>query len=535
MTPQDIFDVYKKLVQTNSKLPTQNDLKFEGVSRDAVRHHFGSLTILHDQFKEANEDFLADYILDETSVFSTVRTAQLNEDLKKYTRFVVTTAVSGKDLNVEFYQALKSYCEKRNAKLIIIPCQDVISRKSTEDSYQFPVELREESFIHRDTRLNENLFISSIKLSAKHINPLTGLSRIGQRNGSYIYASPKQFLEYVVNSPEEDKIPHAIMTTGAITVNDYDNQRYMSQRVSYIAENDHVCGALIVEIEDEKRFHFRQLQADDTGSICDLGFKYGADGTVMKEIPHLVMGDLHAGDHDLNVLAATYEMIREMDIHDVSVHDAFSGYSVTHYDEGSPHKKAKKAMTGRNTFVDEVKLGCALFEEILSVAKGNIYRVKGNHDEWFERYLERGGYVYDSMNHYDALEYARYHLEGKEPLAEAYKKFMKPEMFERMVFLQRNDSHRHGGIELGSHGDKGLNGSKGSLMGMEKAMGDCVVGHTHSGAIYRSVYRVGTSTTLVMDYNSGPSSWTQTHCLVYSNGSRQLVNMLAGPEMTWKA
>ena len=42
--------------------------------------------------------------------------------------------------------------------------------------------------------------------------------------------------------------------------------RYVSKRLSYIADHDHTIGALIVEIEDDKYFHFRHVQADEEGA-----------------------------------------------------------------------------------------------------------------------------------------------------------------------------------------------------------------------------------------------------------------------------
>ncbi len=536
LTPTDISEAYLEFVKTNSKLPTTTDFIKLEISRDAIRHHYGNITNLHDEMRETHRDIIAEYVVTEHTVFSERRITELEEDLLNYKKFVVTTVVSGKAVNLDFYNSIKTYCQVNNAKLICIPCQDVVSRNRDMNEWTFPVALKDENFVHRDTSLNENLFISSIKMSAKHIRPITGIGRIGQRNGSYIFASPKQFLEYVGSSSDGDKMPNAVMTTGAITANDYSNDRYMSDRTSYIAENDHVFGAIVVDIESEKRFHFRQIQADSVdGSFYDLAVKYNADGTTEKVSPDLIMGDLHAGEHDPVIFSQTLDMIKELDINNVYVHDAFSGYSVTHYDENSPHKKAKKVMNNMNKFIDEVEIGAGLFSQILSMAKGKIFRVKGNHDEWFERYLERGAYVDDPVNHYEALDYAKLYLAGIEPLPFAYADFLSDDEIERIEFLTRDDDRKVGGVELAKHGDICQNGSKGSLIGAEKAFGDCVIGHSHTAAIHRSVYRVGTSTLMKLSYTSGPSTWTWTHCLVYPNGARQLITFVPGENITWKA
>ena len=77
-------------------------------------------------------------------------------------------------------------------------------------------------------------------------------------------------------------IPPALMTTGAVTINDYDNERYMSKRTSALAENDHGYEVVIVEVEDDRIFHFRHVQASEEGTLTDLGVEYRPDGTINK-------------------------------------------------------------------------------------------------------------------------------------------------------------------------------------------------------------------------------------------------------------
>jgi len=39
---------------------------------------------------------------------------------------------------------------------------------------------------------------------------------------------------------------------------------------------------------------------------------------------------------------------------------------------------------------------------------------------------------------------------------------------------------------------------------------------------------VGTSSIKNLEYVSGLSRWTHTHCIIYSNGKRQLINIVEG-------
>jgi len=55
-----------------------------------------------------------------------------------------------------------------------------------------------------------------------------------------------------------------------------------------------------------------------------------------------------------------------------------------------------------------------------------------------------------------------------------------------------------------------------------------VTGHTHSMGIDKGAYMVGCSTSKDLEYTKGISSWTNTHCIIYPNGKRQLINIISG-------
>lgn len=527
---QQIINAYLEVVKETNRLPLRFDLVSKSITKDTINYHFNSLEKLHEYMQEEHLEEIEKSVLTDKTVFSKIRMGTLREDLKTYNKFVVTTVVTGKTVNKNFFDSLKFYCKKYNACLLLIPCVDTMSMNAPPSSariWNFDPLLKEENFITEDVTLNDNLFISSIKLSAKQIKPTTGLNRIGQRNGSYIFASPKQFLEYVVTSPETGKLPHAIMTPGAITVSNYDTDRYMSERTSYIAENDHVIGAIVVEIEDEKLFHFRQIQADEDGCFIDLGIKYSPDETTHPVKSSIVLGDWHVGHTDPIVKETLKEIVDAVGCSRVFVHDFFDGTSISHHDLNFPLKLAKKAMKNKLSLENELIEGA---NEInwLSDLFDEIIMVKGNHDEFLDRYLVKGTYVQDPQNHYISLILAKALLDGEDPLKVGYEMTGICKDFDKVEWLRRDEEYKIGGVELGQHGDLGLNGSRGSLMSMERSFGDCVVGHSHSAAILRGVWRVGTSTHLRLSYTVGPTSWTQTHCLVYENGSRQLINIIKG-------
>lgn len=523
---QEVISVYLEIVKEKNRLPTYTDFFEKGITRDKLRNRCGNLTSLHSYVEENHSSELSQYITNESHVFSKLKIEELSQDIKKYKRFFITTAVVGKSVDLKFLTSIRNYCKVNDAKLLILPCADVASRQK-QVNWTFDKELQNESFITTETKLNSNLFLSSIKISAKQIQPTTGLTRIGQRNGSYIFASPKQNLEYVINSTEKDSVPRAIMTTGAVTVADYDHDRYMSERVSYIAESDHVMGGIVVEVEDRRYFHFRQVQADANGRFIDLGNMY--DGEEVTEVTsYLILGDWHSGSVSKTVTKVLSDIVTEVNAKHLVVHDLFDGKSINPHELHRPLNRAKLAMSGKISLTNELEgVGRDLAQlQSMIPSDGQVIVVKSNHDEFLDRYLINGEYIKDPINHRLCLELAIKYLDGEKVLKWACETYGDKFDKDRVVWLERDESFKVADIELGQHGDKGLNGSRGSLLGAEKSYGPSVIGHAHSPAILRGVYRVGTFTDLRLDYVSGPSTWLNTCCVLYPDtGMRQLINI----------
>lgn len=529
-TRAKIVAAYTKLAEKTCLHPSFSDLiRVTGITRNTVRYYFGTIHDLADAAKKANPKAFHQIV--DGDLFSYERFGAIKEEVTKHRRFVVTTAITGAKVHAGFLAAIKTYCRENDAVLLVLPNLDpasIVARKRFLD----PV-LTHEFLVGRDLRINKNLFISSIKLSAKHIDPITGLGRIGQREGSFIYASPKQRLKMVATS--NNGLPHALMTTGALTLPAYDSDRYMSHRTSYIAEHDHIIGAVVVEVQDDRRFHFRQVQADKQGRFADLDRLYSADGSTAVTPEALVLGDWHSRQNDPVARAAFVDGVGSL--RDavrprvVVLHDGFDGLSISHHEEGNVILKARRANALQLSLEEELRLYAKDLDFLASKFE-RVVVVQSNHDEFLHRYLSEGRYVDDHLNHGTALRLASAMVDsGRNPVQVGV------EMFglkhgDRITFLSRDEDYKVAGIELGAHGDKGANGSRGSLRAMEAAYGSSVSGHAHTPEILRSAYQVGTCSILRPDYAKGPSSWLHTSCLVYRSGARQLVNVIDG---AWRA
>ena len=495
-------------------------------TKDMLKHHWGSIAKIDAQARISYPKSFLDIYLDD--IINEEQLEKLRDIVKNNNKFVVTTAVTGCGLDLKAYKSIKQYCKKNKAELLILVASDPASNLDRGTLGRIDKRLINEAIVLEDTHLNSNIFLSTIKLSAKHIDPITGLGRIGQREGSFIYASPKQRLK---SSPVSNtKPPHFLMTTGAITVPDYTSTSYMSNRTAYIANHDHVMGGIIVEIGDSDEYHFRQFQCDDRGRFIDLGDQY--DGKkITKVAPEaFVLGDWHAGSTCPMSKQVWKDVCSKLKPKSLVLHDMFDGRSINHHEAHNIDSLAKRAERGHLDLSDELKFVARDLEELSAWVK-EIVVVKSNHDEFLMRFLQKGDFAGDPYNYKSFLKLALNYVETSEdPLKHGVEILgeLNINIAKNIKWLKRDEDYKVAGIQLGAHGDKGANGSRGGLTSMEFAYGNSVSGHSHSPEILRGAWQVGTSSVLKLGYNIGPSSWLNTSCIVYPNGQRQLINAING-------
>ena len=524
---EQIINTLKQHIEEWNKVPSIKILNSEYNLN--VQKYFDSIDILLKETIARYPDLESKY-LNESSFTEKYR-KDLLWKIKHHKKFIVTTAVGGKKVDEKFFNSIKNYAERNKAMVLILPCQDAFSRYD-EYNYDLDPKLKEFGIIYKTTKLNSNLFISDIKVSAKQIHPFTGLDRL-TKDGSMIVASPKQEMKPVANSAE--KLPKVMMSTGAITVCDYDNEKYMSKRLSALAEFDHILGAIIVEIEDNEYFHYRQVQAGPNGEIIDLGIEYTPDGTMnVVDGSVAIFGDSHVNCCDKDVVEWATEIVRELGCVEVILHDIFNATSITHHDKGKPIRKAIKCLNNNSSLKQEGEEVIKYLEKIKRYTN-RVTVVKSNHDGALDRYIEEGRFIDDPENLYFALDLVKAYIEEKDPL-----KFMLEEKLglkkNTINFLQLDKDYKVYGIECGFHGHLGANGSKGSLSIFAKGAGKVFAAHSHTPNIHRGVFQVGTFSELRLDYNHGMSSWMHAMGIIYPNGTRQLINLVKKPNssITWR-
>jgi hypothetical protein len=477
--------------------------------------------------------------------------------------FVVTAAQNATPLHAEFWASLLQYCKFRDAELLVIPIRykNPTSRwtasqaneewwmdrpaaswtpeltKESAETYYARVYPNRKYLWNVRRNLNKNITVlGDIKVQPTAVSPLTGFE--GLTHGeSGIFGHTKLQLK-VVATPQ-GKYPKILTTTGACTV-----KNYTDTRAGKLGEFHHTLGAAVVEI-DGPRFHLRQINASKDGSFYDIvdgtvTFFEGADKvrTLAGGVPGLVMGDTHVEGIDPDVERATFkEIIPQLMPRKLFWHDLEDGGSVNHWAQKNPFVSGARYFSKQGSASEEF-YGALSFVTDRTPTGVVSYIVASNHNDWLHRWIldsdwrtlapkDRGFYLKVASKLYEQSKL----LTGDE--AEKLNAFilLAKETFGTrpdVKVLDYEESCLVEGIECGMHGHYGPNGSRGSAKNMRRIGVRSVIGHSHTPAIEEGCYQVGTSTKLSRGYTHGPSSWLNTHCVIYPNGKRTLLNVIDG-------
>jgi hypothetical protein len=500
-------------------MPLQSEMSRRTITESQVRKHFVNAKELESYLRSEQPDLFPD-APSETFAPPRFKRTKLKS---KHHKFFLTSAVVGAEADLGMLKAIDEYCNARDAEPIILPSADPAARVSPNGKGYFDSSLQPYGFLKNELQINSNLFLSNIELSAKQIDPSTSLGRIGQRDGSFVYASPKQRLKYTPTSNE--RMPHAIMTTGACTRPAYDPHEHRSARTAYIATHDHIMGGIVVDVQDDRIFHFRQVQADDEGGLVDLGKHYSTNGVRSIDCEAIVPGDIHVTETDPVVMRCLNELQAELKPKSAYLHDLFSGISCNHWERSQTITRAQDAADGKLSIQQEVYSLPEFLDSIRHWHDVNI--VSSNHHAFLYRYLQNCWYKDEPWNYRYALHLSMLLCDGYDPLAYECERLAPGSA--TWLPHDRAVDIRVEGVHVSAHGHRGPKGSRGNINNMEMMFGQVMYGHEHTAQIKRGAWCVGTSTPRVVRFNAySPSGWTQTAGLIYRGGYRQLINFIEG-------
>lgn len=451
-------------------------------------------------------------------------------------RFIVTAAQNATPVHSAFFSALVAACKELDAELVVIPLRyknptSKWSESQANEEWWAP-ELTPYLFNQR-RHLNKNLvLLGDIKTVPTAESPLTGFEGI-THGESGIFGHMKMQLRSVPTP--QSKLPKLLTTTGALTV-----KNYTDSKAGKKGEFHHVLGACMVEI-DGSIFHMRQLNAMADGSFIDLDRQYFASKPSEKapRALALVMGDTHVRFTDKAVTDATFtgpsSIVETLDPQTLVFHDLLDGYAVNPH-----HRKAADPFLGQAKFAAGLT---AVRAEVVEAVEFLEHRtgqrrsivVPSNHNDFLRRWLIDHDWRKDPLNADFYLQTAlalvrsarmtNHGATYTDPFAH-WIRYLCDHPGVRV--LTPDESVLIGGIEVGMHGEHGPNGARGSLKNLSTLGVKAITGHSHSPGIESGHYKVGTSTALKAEYTQGPSSWMNTHAVIYANSKRSLIHIVDG-------
>lgn len=462
-------------------------------------------------------------------------------------RYVITTAQSRSEVDPTALAVLENYCRIRKAKLIVLPLKynttdkDLFGYEDLYEDYKDAVEAAplydpdiEEYLLKGSIRLNDNIMVNSGVYSLPTSkDPLSGKdSQSGDL--SCVYAGIQHRLK-TVPTPGH-KLPKILCTTPAVTRPNFSDTT--SGRAS---QGYHTLGGVVVEVQDKKIFHLRQLTVNSKGEMYDLDRKYSDHGPAKKaRVSAISYGDLHHIWADPDVLDATFfnkdSMLRVLDPEVQVVHDFIDFFSQNHHHVGDKLINYLKRHNKMDDVAEELDMAMRFIAKVSCNRRPSVI-VASNHDEALDKWLNSGRGDSDPVNAalYHLLNYYRYinaRMEGPEVITttalQAYSEHFCPETLNHVTFLKRDESFQVRGVEMSFHGDEGANGARGSVKSFANIGTPVQLGHTHAPQIYRTAWQNGTSSRIKMGYNSGLGGWLQSHTAVYEDGNRSIINIIEG-------
>lgn len=455
--------------------------------------------------------------------------------------YVMTAAVRGAKVHADFLANLEAYAKHLGARLVVGPLTNAGRQRYSEvDEGEFDDAITpyiQSAPIIVGDRVR---FCPELNLTPTMVKPLQGLQTYTKRLWG-IFPHTKISLETVAT--HKDRPTKFTATTGAVT-----HPHYTPTKAGYRAHFDHVHGAIILEVtRDGVWFRHVTPTNEIDGTFYDLGYKVaGGKVSWSTGVKALIYGDVHIEKVDPEVATATwgYGVARKgftplvehlkpdtqifhdlMDMHFANYHELDNLFS--RLDSASDEK-----LTARSSF----RTVFDFLRYVTKFSNANVV-VDSNHDYFVEKWLlkfdpaHKGDFT--NIEEYYELKSAmvRETREGRfrsilaTTLDVMARGCMDAGVLQNVKFLQTDESYEIDNIECGWHGHNGPNGRRGSKTAFKFVTEKSTIGHLHSPSIESGCHVVGTSSSLDLGYNKGPSSWAPTHGIIYPHGGRTLITM----------
>jgi hypothetical protein len=453
------------------------------------------------------------------------------KDLAGYDGVVVTGVMNDVPTDQKAYRSLKEFARLRNFKFYATPikyCARIDSKYHVDP----------EDLLFENVSLRKGLkLLAKLSVSPTIVDMFAGLD--GLSKGHSVILSGTQMAMKTMATLGGS--PAQMWGTSTISK---PNNAYLPTKTGHKAEFNHSIGAVVVEFGPGDSFHIRNLNCDDKGGFYDFG--EGAEG-YFNERGFKPLGDTHRLVRDLDVEMATFRaknsIVKTLRPKRIQFGDLVDFNARNHHDKDDYFAGYAKSRMGVASVESELLGDIAYLADPEIVPADTIADVIGsNHNDAAYKWWTTCDPKKDGINLVFWCKMTIAMTAGlvMSPTGPVYPNFIQTFMAQsehahlkdRVLFHDRRESLKILGVEVSMHGDKGPNGAKGSPNGFSRLPFKSIVGHSHSPSIRLGCYTVGTSSRFDLNYTGGPSSWMHTHCIIWPNGKRQMINIING---SWRA
>jgi len=424
-------------------------------------------------------------------------------------RFVITSAMNNCPIHQGFLASLKRYCEHFEAELVVIPVHyKNVSLYTGNYEPWWPEEVKEH-FLTEDMTVGEDFTVmGSVRIQATSSKPLSGIGPLA-KGRSAVFAHPRVALTTVPTPPGE------------------------------VAQH-HIVGAVVLEVGEEGTF-WRHISSNEDGSFTDLDLTFTPkEVTEAPRAACLVLGDVHVGFHDKTTTKAMLGTATQLlNPHHVILHDVLDFFSASHHHANNRVLRVMKSLRGCNDVYRELVQVAEFFDEWVRLGM-KYHVIRSNHHDHLAKWLNKPSEQIDVVNqllwfklNYKLLEQVVEAADGESwgvvgPFELAMRDMVSEPTLELLNFHSDKDTLMIKGIDVGNHGDRGPNGSRGSISGYAKVKNKTIIGHTHRPGIQDGCYQVGVTCGIEAPYTAGYGSWSPVGCIIYDDGHRTLLPVIGG-------
>jgi hypothetical protein len=455
-------------------------------------------------FMQVNDYHWADCGTSFIKVGSGREVAELEVELPKSFRVsidskpvIITSYLLGTRVNDTIWDSLLAHINHIEASLVVVPHRYknpttlVASLRETEEEGSVYTDPRVIPFLAWERfETHGHMIYADVRLPINSVHCLRQAQTFVSQDS--VFGHPTQSMTTIPKLQNSTDLPPTAWTTG--TISDIDPADNITAKR---AEFHFKYGWVVIEPDRSSR----NVHLCKDGSFTDLGVVIKNNKGTSCRKPIMVFGDYHFGQHSDTATSWAWRLAREVAASDVVLHDYFDACTVNPH--ASPYERS---LHFKGDLLTEFTCAAKHLQKAAKHTKLRLHLVPSNHNDMLSRYLLSTKVADMPESHANILQ--RWLHAGRD--------------VEKMLWPHSDFASLDTSVILDQHGHKGVNGSRGSLVGFFNSGARLVFGHTHTPGMIGAVSNVGTLSNRSMRYNDGgASSWKPSVTLVDGFDKRQ--------------